>query len=394
MNLLQQSALSFFSLLPDPRRKKRCKHKLSEIIAIAVCARLTGAEHFTEIEDFAREREQWLREFLVLEGGLPSHDTFRRVFCLIDQKYFERLFQRWAKTLTESLDELSIDGKTVNGTFGEMNKGPRPVTLVSVYARESGLVLAQSESSSTGNAEMSAALECIAGLNLEKCLVTVDAGIGRKTLLSNVIEKRGDYVTAIKSNARSHYRELKSHVGASLKIATKTESRDKNHGRRERRTAHVMSATGLSESFLTSYPEAKTVIVVDRIRQSKDKRYVIQKTGTDGKQYYEKNKSKTKTSKVRVYYVSSKKLSADQALDKIRAHWGIENKLHWSLDVTFNEDACQLRERTCAANFALLRKIVFNIIQRCPDKGSKKLKMRRATLNSDYLKKLLLNEPI
>jgi predicted transposase YbfD/YdcC len=391
MDLIQESALSFFSLIHDPRKRSKCKHKLSEVIAIAVCARLTGAEHFTEMEDFGLECESWLRQFLVLEHGVPSHDTFRRVFCLIEQEYFEKIFKRWAKTLSGETSQISIDGKTVNGTFGKMNEGPRPVTLVSVYDRDSGLVFSQAKAPSTGNAEVSAALECIKGLNLKNTLVTVDAGIGRKAFLRNILEKEADYATPVKRNAGSRFVELQNYAAKMIKSATKAQSIDEGHGRREHRIAYAMGASGLSAEFLKSYPGTKSVILFERVREEKDKRYFVQKTGPDGKQYYEKNNSEIKRTETTVLYVSSRKLGAREALDKIRAHWGIENKLHWTLDVIFKEDGCPVRERNCAANLALLRKIAFNMILCCPKKGSKKLKMRRAALNRDYLKSLLLN---
>jgi len=368
--LIQEGVLFYFHRIEDPRVLKRCKHRLIDVIAIAVCARICGAESFVEMEEFGIQRELWFKEFLELSNGIPSHDTFCRVFSILEPRALELAFQEWVKSIRKTLSpcaRVSLDGKTVNGTYPKFNGVTRPLVLVNAFCHDSGLTLTQAQAPSTGNAETKAALACIDDLDLEKALVSVDAGVGRRSVLTRLIEKKAHYLVPVKSNARTQFLELKIHIKKLKKekfFEFASNKEENSHGRNEKRQCFVMDSKGLSERFKLSYPEVKSVIEIERIR----------------------NREKTNW-----MYVSSKKLNAEAALHEIRDHWKIENRLHWSLDVIFDEDGCRVREKVAARNLSLIRKIAFNLLQTCPQKGSKLVKIKRAAWNPEYLQNLLIN---
>jgi predicted transposase YbfD/YdcC len=389
--LIRNTLLSHFDFIADPRVRGRSKHYLIDIIAIVVCAKLSGIEVFEEIEDFGNDRKDWFSKFLDLPNGIPSHDTIRRVLSLIEPGAFESAFNGWVEEMQEKIKRVSVDGKAVKGTQRQFGSGSRPLILVNVFSNDAGISLGQKEAPSTGNAETSAARECLSQLNLEGTLVSMDAGLGKKNLLNTICDKKGNYIVPLKSNLKTCFNELGKYLNKEIssgnfKFASTTE---KSHGREEVRECKTVSPEGLSKMFKESFPKVKTVLEVRRARKAKDNRVVIQKTGKDGKQYYEKNHRKWKHTTETIYYVSSQKMSPQQALKEIREHWSIENKLHWSLDVIFDEDCSRIRDKTTARNLALVRKIAFNILQKCPLKISKNRKMKRAARSEAYLEQLL-----
>ena len=395
--LIQESVLSHFGLVEDPRVQGRCKHSLIDVIAISVCARICGAESFVEMEEFGIQREAWFREFLSLENGIPSHDTLARVFSILDSKALENAFLQWTKCVTKKLGvspRISLDGKSLNGTCRGFNQPSRPLILVNVFCHATGLTLAQTEAPSTGNAESSAAMECLEALDIEKTLISVDAGLGKKTVLKKIREKKAHYVTPVKADSKLRFKELIKHVNQAkkLKKVRVIRSTEKSRDRVEIRECRIISPAGLSGRFRESFPETQCVIEMKRVRNTRDLRYVVQQRDKKGKIRYlvNTNKSGRKQTTETILYVSSCKLSPESALREIRAHWGIENQLHWSLDVIFNEDGNRVRDKVTARNLAVIRKIAFNLLQNCTEKGSKRVKMKRAAWNSNYLQKLLL----
>ncbi len=390
--LIQESVLTYFNDIEDPRVMGRCKHKLIDVIAVAVCAFICGAESFSEMEQFGHERELWFREFLELPNGIPSHDTILRVFTLLNPQALETSFRDWVESVKAVRSKrICLDGKTVNGTNREFNGKRRPLSLVNVYCNSSGLVLCQSEAPSTGNAEVATAVQCIDSLDLTGALVSMDAGLAKPVILKKLREKKAHYVVPIKSNLRTYFEEIKGHFASTrLRAAGEVNVLEESHGRIEERRCILTPAGSLSPKFHDAFQGAKSVFVIHRKRDVKDKRYFIQKTARDGRQHYVKNTSTRKVTEETIYYVSSKKLTAKKALDEARSHWAIENKLHWSLDVVFGEDDCRVRQRVAARNLALLRKIAFNLVQAAPGKGSKRLKLKKASWNPNYLEKLLL----
>lgn len=372
-DLLQSPMLVTFSKLPDPRVIGRCKYKLVEIIAISICGVLCGCETWGEIEEFAEERADWFKKYLALESGLPSHDTLARCFSLIDPKLFEEAFREWIKVIKGKAksDLISIDGKAVAGTHRGFNDGTYPLYLVNVLCRKSGLALSQRRATGPGHGEIFAAEECLDNLMLAGTVVSMDAGLAVKRISDKIRERGGDYLFPIKKNQRHSLdiiEELfKKKNKRKVDIA---ESMDKHRGREELRRCAVMKVSTKHHNHLENWRDLKTAIRVDRAR-------IELKSGEKEVQTY--------------YYISSRKLSARQALEYIRSHWGIENKLHWALDVAFCEDAWKVRQRIAAENLSLVRKICFNLLQKSPGKGSKRLKMKKASWSPAYLESLLLS---
>jgi predicted transposase YbfD/YdcC len=388
---LQETFLMYFDSIEDPRVQGRCEHKLIDIIAIAACAVLCGAESFVEIEEFGVQREEWFKKLLELPSGIPSHDTIARVLSLLDSQALENAFREWAHDIQLQLIDrttsrrISLDGKSVKGTERQFNAPTRPLVLVNVYCHESGLSLGQKQAPSTGNAEVAPALECLDAMDLKGTLVSADAGLGRPAVVRKIRSKKGHYLVPVKANSRRCFDEVHDLFLRTQRYAQRGTQEEISHGRREKREVKIihMPLNKLTPEFAERFPEAKSLIAITRHRAVKDRRYSIQYKVNPN--HHGMREEATET----VYYVSSKKMNAAQALHEIREHWFIENQLHWGLDVTFSEDSARVRQKTAARNLALLRKIAFNLIQKCPDKGSRKVKMKRAAWNEAYLEKLL-----
>jgi predicted transposase YbfD/YdcC len=388
---LQEIFLMYFDSIEDPRVQGRCEHKLIDIIAIAACAVLCGAESFVEIEEFGIQRENWLRSLLELPSGIPSHDTFARVLSLLDSEALEKAFTEWAKDIQLELIEgstsrrLSLDGKSVKGTERQFNASTRPLVLVNVYCHESGLSLGQKQAPSSGNAEVAPALECLDALNLEGTLVSADAGLGRPAVVKKIRSKKGHYLVPIKANSRCYFDEVEGLFSRTKRYAKRGSQEEQSHGRLEQRKVKIIDSPlkKLTHEFAERFPDAKVLIAITRSRSVKDLRYSIGYKQNPNHQKMREERFET------VYYISSKKMNAAQAFREIREHWAIENQLHWGLDVTFLEDSARVRHKIAARNLALLRKMAFNLIQKCPEKGSRRVKMKRAAWNEAYLEKLL-----
>jgi predicted transposase YbfD/YdcC len=372
----------------DPRVVGRSKHLLIDILVLVVCGILCRAETIKEIAEFGHGKLEWLQRFCSLPHGIPSHDTISRVLFLIDPQKLEILFAKWVQSvLAGKATSISIDGKSSKGTDRRFNGGTRPLHLVSAYSHEHGLSLCQAASPSSGNAEADAAVECIKQLDLKGVTVTADAGLNSKKVINQIHSQKGHYIVPVKSNHSLCYAELET-LFSEYSGKTST-SIDHGHGRHERRKCFVLSPKHMSARFREKWPSAKVVFAISRTRKEKDKRYAIQKTGEDGKQSYERNYGKIKASQTMTYYVSDKALSPQQALSQVRAHWGIENGLHWVLDVAFREDDWTVKAKRVARNLSLIRKMALNIIRANPYKASIRIKMKKAGWNDDYLEELV-----
>lgn len=374
----------------DPRVVGRSKHLLIDILVLTVCAILCRAESITEIEEFGHDKFHWLSQYLSLPHGIPSHDTIARVLFLIDPAELEHQFTQWVKSMINGgLGSISIDGKTSKGTDKRFNAETRPLHVVSVYSHEFGLTLAQAEANSSGNAEGAAAIECLKTLDLKGVKVLADAGLNSKHVIKQITAQKGHYIVPIKSNHKSCFTEL-TELFSSNKIPQDiAESVDKHHGRREARACYLLQSSVMSERFREKWPGSKHVFAVVRWRSEKDKRFVVQKTGPDGKQTYVRNHGDYKDCESITYYVSSAKLTANEALEESRRHWGIENKVHWILDVAFREDNWTVRAKRLARNLSAVRRMALNIIRSNKSKGSIRIKMKRAGWNDDFLQELV-----
>jgi predicted transposase YbfD/YdcC len=364
-----------FARLEDPRCAWRVEHKLLDILVIAVCAVLAEAESFEDIALYGRCKRDWLQGFLELPSGIPSHDTFRRVLMLVDPARFERCFLDWVRAVFrpegQEPRQIAIDGKAVRRSFDRQN-GRSPLHLVSAFAVEHGLVLAQ-RAVGTKRGELTALPELLDGLDLRGCLVSLDALACRPEVAGQITTRGGDYLLTLKGNQGKAQAAVKDWFAANAFTRGATlrpcfDAFDESHGRLVRR--RVFACTELEPfAALRPWPGLAAVLAVETISS--------------------RNGSGKVTAEVR-YYLSSSKLPPERLAVAIRNHWSIENGLHWVLDVGFNEDMSRVRERTAARNLALLRKIALNLARADTTlKASLKGKRRSAAWDDRFMATLI-----
>ena len=386
-----EELIECLKFVDDPRVVGRSKHLLIDILVISICAVLCGAEGVFDIEEFALEKEIWLRKFLLLPSGIPSHDTIARVLSLVDPLGLEIAFHDWIQHIlgSERVRSISLDGKTTKGTERNFSRSNNGLHMVSAYSHELGLTLMEIESEGRGAGESSAAMDCIHSMDLDGVMVLADAGLASKRITQKIKEKNGDYVVPIKGNQRFYLQELEAYFltdGESQKIAFDS---NKGHGRSEERICQLLAAQGLSDKFKSQWLDAKVVFRIERKRTDKDKRCFVQKIDSEGSRIYKKNDQELRVSQEVTYYVSSRRMTAQEALTEVRKHWGIENQLHWVLDVAFGEDDWRVRSKRLARTLSLMRKIAFNIIKRSKTKGSIRIRIKKAGWNNKFLEQLL-----
>jgi len=364
-----------FSKVSDPRMDRTKEHKLIDLIAIAICAVICGAEGWTDIENFGNSKLLWLKTFLELPNGIPSHDTFGRVFSRIDAQEFQLAFYEWVWAVNDIIQGqiINIDGKQLRGSKDKV-LGKRAIYMVSAWAEENELVLGQRKVDEKSN-EITAIPELLKLLALSGCIVTIDA-IGTQTnIAKTIVEAEADYVLSVKENQGHLYEDIAVLFGvdqaqnfkyASLEYAQTT---NKAHGRIEVR-----------ECWSTSNPE-----YLDLIRGRQDwagLKSIAMVLGTriiEGKQ----------TKRVR-FYISTLPSQAERFLHIVRKHWSIENDLHWVLDVALNEDRSRVRKDQAPQNLAVLRHIALNLLkQEKTAKGGIHAKQLQAAWKEDYLLKVL-----
>jgi predicted transposase YbfD/YdcC len=334
--------------IEDPRCEWKVEHRLLDILVIAVCAVLGEAETFEDIALYGRCKEAWLRDFLALPNGIPSHDTFRRVFTLIDPDAFERCFLGWVRAVFRpggnGPRQVAIDGKTVRRSF-DRKKGRSPLHLVSAYATEGGIVLAQRAAEGKGG-ELAVLPELLDGLDLRGCLVSLDALACQPAIAGRIVDQGGDYLLALKGNRRKAHAEVKAWFAANAfalgaPLRPFFDAFDDGHGRLVRRRVFACPDVGVFTT-LEDWPGLRAVLAVETIR------------GIPGRGKI--------TAEIR-HYLSSAALPPEALAAAIRNHWRVENGLHWVLDVVFREDASRVRERNAARNLALLRKVALNLVR-------------------------------
>jgi predicted transposase YbfD/YdcC len=358
-----------FAGLADPRATRRCDHQLIDILAIAVCAVIACAESWEDIELYGRSKQAWLETFLKLPNGIPSHDTFRRVFMLIDPGAFEACFATWAQSLAVEVERevIAVDGKTVRRS-GSRRHEHGPLHLVSAWASGRGLALGQREVDGKSN-EIAAIPELLDVLRLDGCIVTLAAMGCQKDIAARIRAKGADYLLGLKANhgrAFEAVREPFERTGFGYGSGERSvfDAFDEGHGRLVRRRVFASPAARELEP-LSGWPELATVLAVETIRGV---------TGT-GKIEGE----------IR-YFLTSCGDDPAVLVQAIRRHWSIENALHWVLDVTFREDDSRVRDRTAARNLALLRKIALNLVARDRrSRASRRGRRKMAAWNDDYM---------
>ncbi len=366
--------LEHFAILPDPRLERRRRHKLSDILVIAVCAVLCGAESFPAIEDFGREREEWLKHFLELPEGIPSHDTFNRVLRLLEPVQFQACFLSWMQAVAEATqgEVVAIDGKRLRRSF-DKGTAKRAIHMVSAWATENGVVLGQRKVDAKSN-EITAIPELLALLALKGCIVTIDAMGCQRTIAQQIVEQHADYVLALKGNqptleeAVAHFFVTGPAADTHRTACDYYEQSERGHGRIETRCYWI---TDELDAKLTAaaWPGLQSIGMVEATRTLAGETTVEQR-----------------------FYLTSLKPNAQQFARAVRNHWGIENGLHWTLDVTFREDQSRLRTGHGPENFAVLRHIALNLLRQEPSTKSMPRKRLACALNPDYLLKVLLGE--
>jgi predicted transposase YbfD/YdcC len=353
-----------FADLDDPRADN-IRHLLHEILLIAFCAVLCGAEDPCDMALFGRAKEDYFRQFLRLPHGIPSHDTFSRLFRLLDPARFQACFLQFMQRFAENLaGVVALDGKTLRRSFDRAS-AQSPLHLVSAWAAEQRLVLGQVAVDDKSN-EITAVPPLLALLSLKGAIVTVDAMHCQRATAAQIVEQKGDYVLALKANQESLHDDVRHLLdeSPSLPITTHT-TVEKEHGRIETRTSVVSTEMGwLQEQH--QWPGLAAIGKITRTRE------IGASTSTET-----------------TYYLLSTPLSAERFGHVVRQHWGIENQLHWVLDVTMNEDQARQRRDHGPENLALLRRLALNVARLEPSKGSMKGKRKRAGWDNAYLTRLL-----
>jgi predicted transposase YbfD/YdcC len=368
-------SLSLFDSLegvPDPRRERTKLHQLVDILVIAVCATICAAETWEEIAEFGQAKESWFRKFLALPNGIPSHDTFRRVFLLINPKKFQESFLGWIRAVTHLTDGevIAIDGKAVRGARSP--DGKEGLRMVSAWAAEQRLVLGQLKTEAKSN-EITAIPLLLELLELKGCIVTIDA-IGCQTeIAAQIIKQRADYVLSLKGNQGVLHEEVAEYFAWAEQTGFKDSEYDycatleKDHGRIEERKCWVTEDT----EWFTEKAEwagLRSFIMVEGTREVLGQAASVE----------------------RRYFISSLAADAKQALRAVRGHWQVENSLHWVLDVAFREDACRTRTGHAPENLATLRHIAVNLLkQERSCKLGIKSKRLKAGWDESYMLKVL-----
>lgn len=366
--------LDHFATLPDPRIARHRWHKLSDILVIAVCAVLCGAESFPAIEDFGHEREEWLRQFLELPEGIPSHDTFNRVFRLLDSVQFQACFLSWMQVVAAATagEVVAIDGKALRRSF-DKGSAKRAIHMVSAWATVNGVVLGQRKVDAKSN-EITAIPELLDLLALKGCIVTIDAMGCQRAIAQKIVEQGADYVLALKGNQPTLEQVVEGffvtgpEAEAHRTTSAYAEQTEQGHGRVETRCAWI-SAELNAELTALAWPGLRRIGMVEATRTLAGETTVEQR-----------------------FYLTSLQPDAQQFARAVRNHWGIENKLHWTLDVTFREDQSRLRTGHGPENFAVLRHIALNLLRQEPTPKSLPRKRLTCALNPNYLLKVLLGK--
>ena len=361
-----------FGEIKDPRVTHLCQHKLLDIIGIALLGVIAGAEGWDEIEVYGQGKEEWLKTFLELPNGIPSADTFARVISNLDPEAMEKGFQSWVKEIAGSLDEqlIALDGKTSRGSY-DREGGVKALQLVSAWASEQRLVLGQCQVDSKSN-EITAIPVLIEQLDVKGTMVSIDA-MGTQTAIAQQLRDQGaDYLLALKGNQGNLHQQAEGwfqehEAGATNVNLSQYESCEAGHHRIEQRQVwRIPAAEVFTLEQCEAWADLASLVVV------RAKRHLWNKTTLETR-----------------YFISSATLSAEDFARKIRGHWGIENTLHWSLDMVYGEDRSRLRRDHAPRNFSLLRRLTLNLLRQEPSKGSLKGKRYRAGLDNRFMLKVL-----
>jgi len=369
------SFMDHFSKLPDPRVDRTKLHRLLDILVITLCAVISGAEGWSDIAQYGLARQDWLETFLELPHGIPSEDTFSRVFARLDSEAFGRCFAEWTRSIKKATGAqvVSIDGKSLRHSFYTAT-GKASIQMVSAWANESRLVLAQQKVDAKSN-EIKAIPALLDLLDLEGCIVTIDAMGTQKDIAEQIIAKKADYVLALKGNQGHAHEEVAHFFKTGLQKGFKEikvhthETVDYDHGRTEKRRYYQVDQI----NWLLAKDDWSGLASIGMMQTERT--------------------VKGETSRETHYYLSSLPAEVRRFGKAVRAHWSIENNLHWQLDLSFDEDSSRIRKDRAPENLATVRHIALNMLQQ--DKTLKrgiKAKRLQAAWDSKYLTTVLTQE--
>lgn len=374
-SLAPQTLLEHFANLTDPRIERRKLHKLIDILVIAICATICGAETWDEFEIFGKAKYTWFKSFLELPNGIPSHDTFSRVFARLDTQEFQHCFLQWVRSafqLTKG-QLVAIDGKQSRGS-ADPRAGKAAINTVSAWASENQLVLGQVQTQEKSN-EITAVPELLQVLELSGCIVTLDAMGCQTAIVEQIVDQDADYVICVKGNQSNLETDIRDYFDWALTDPFKQTSyshyqeTDGHHGRIEVRRYYASQDIEWLRKK-ESWKGLKSIAMVERERWVEG----------EGK------------SQERRYYISSLVGGAKEIGKAIRGHWGVENGLHWVLDVGFREDQSRIRKENAPKNMSTLRHMALNLLkQEKSMKVGTKSKRLKAGWDEEYLLKVLLN---
>lgn len=370
-----KSLIPYFAEVKDPRIDRQKRHLLIDVIVIAICAVVCGADSWTAIAQYGRAKRAWLSAFLELPNGIPSHDTFARVFARINAEQFQQCFLNWIRSLRQRIPDevIAIDGKTLRGSW-DRTGGKAAIHMVNVWATANRLVLAQRKVDDKSN-EITAVPELLRALALEGCVVTMDAMGCQRENAELIIKGKGDYVLALKGNQGTVHDDVQFYFAEARRTGFKGigydfhETVDGDHGRIEtRRYYTVTDLEGLRHR--DQWSGWNMIGMVEAIREI--------------------NGAATQETR---YYIGSIGGQAERFAHAVRSHWGVENRLHWVLDIAFREDDCRIRKGNAPQNFAVLRQIALNLLrqEKTAQLGVKNKRLR-AGWDDAYLCQVLFGE--
>lgn len=367
----EKSIETFFENINDPRHHNKL-HKLIDVLIIAICAVVAGADTYEQIENFGKKRKKWLSRFLQLPHGIPSHDTFGRIFERMNPNEFQNCFMHWIGYVTEQTkgQVIAIDGKTLRRSHDRSND-KKAIHMVSAWASSNQVVLGQLKTREKSN-EIKAIPVLLKLLDISGCIITIDAMGTQKKIAGTIIDRSGDYVLALKENQKTFYDEvvlffdkMEEMKGQGYKFDEHT-TVDSDHGRIETRRYVTTSGIEWFEDQ-KNWPGLASIGMVVSTRESQNERS------------HEKR-----------YYISSLESDAKNFGNAVRKHWGIENSVHWVLDIAFREDESRIRNGSAPENFAAIRHIALNLLRNNKTfKGSVKTKRLNAAMDTQYLEKVV-----
>lgn len=361
-----------FGELPDPRKKRNQYYPLIDIVGITVMGIIADANDFVSVYRWAHHREDWLVSIGLCLNGVPSHDTLNRVFRLLDPKAFNQCFMQWVQAIAAKIEGvIAVDGKTLRNSGDEFDQTD-PLHIVHAFATENHMLLGQMATDAKSN-EITAIPDLLRLLNIKNNVITIDA-IGCQTEITKQIQEQGgDYAIALKGNQGTLHAEAINFFQQAMEVTPVEANCDfvsmieKNRGRIEEREVWACSLDWLDTEQLERWAGLKSLACIKSTRTQKGKTTVEYR-----------------------YYMSSLKANAQRLAEIVRAHWGVENKLHWHLDVTFGEDLCKVRKDHAAENFSLAKKMALNLLKAdTTEKLGVPNKRKLAGWSPEYLLKIL-----